>query len=127
MPIIRTNEGEAPKRIVKKAGDYPFEVKDATLKKAQSGNQYIELKLAVGEPGDESTVYDNLTFTESSAWKISQFMYSTELADPANKGTEINLEADDCLGLKGRVKLKVGKDSQKQDKNEVDSYLFEEF
>jgi hypothetical protein len=123
MPIITTNKGDAPKRIILKPGEHNFEVVDANEKKSEAGNDYIELKLRVGE--EQASVYDNLVFTDAAMWKVSQFLYATGLAK--SEGESINLVEEDCLGLTGRCLIKTGKDKNKQDRNEIDSYLFEEF
>ena len=125
MPIITTNKGEAPKRALIK-GEHPFEVIDATEKKSkEKGNDYIELKLRVDANGEKGTVWDNLTFTEASMWKVSQFLYATGMCKV--EGESINVVAEDCLGLTGRAVFKIGKDSNKNERTEVESYVFEEF
>ncbi len=106
--------------FVHPAGDYSFEVVNAEEKKSKSGNDMIELTLLV----KGSKVYDNLVFIEKVFWKIDQFLKST--GSHPGEGKEINVEADDCVGQKGRVRLSVGKNDKGNERNEVECYLWEE-
>lgn len=103
------------------AGDYQFEVVNAEEKRSKAGNDMIELTLSI----EGSKVYDNLVFTEKAFWKVDQFLKSVG-AHPG-EGKSIDVEADDCVGQRGTVTLRVGKSDKGNDRNEVDCYTWEEF
>lgn len=103
------------------AGEYPFEVVNAKEARSKNGNDMIELKLDI----NGSKIYDNLVFTDKAFWKIDQFLKAVG-AHPG-EGKDITVEADDLIGHKGTCKLRVGKTDKGNERNEVESYTWEEF
>jgi len=103
-------------------GEYDFEVVDAKERISQSGNEMIELKLRLQ---GEVHVFDNLVFTEKALWKIDQFLKAVGAHPGEDK--DITVEADDCLGHRGRCQLKIetytGRNGEIR-KNVVDAYVF---
>ena len=59
-----------PNRL--RPGDYQFEVVEAEERESKSGNTMISMALRVKISGREVTVYDRLTFTDPSLWKVGQ-------------------------------------------------------
>ena len=71
-----------------------------------SGNEMISLTWEVD--GNHALIYDNLVFTEKAAWKIDTLLKATGHA-PANKGDEIELNADDMIGWAAPLNVGVDK------------------
>lgn len=104
-------------------GIYPFAVMKAedTVSKA-SGAPMIKLQLTVYGDGErQMTVFDYLL--ESQVKKLSEFCEVTSLTANYEAGT---LEADDCDGKQGWLKLKIDKgNGDFGPKNAVSFYCFE--
>lgn len=117
MPTYKQNQGAD----LLPDGIYPYYVRNAKLGTSSNGNEKIELTLQVN---GTYTVFDNLTFTENSGWKIDQFRISSgEVLGAA--GSEASLEADDCLQRRGELELgtqEFPKDSGRM-RNYVVGYL----
>lgn len=115
MPTFTASDGFP----IAPAGIYPFEVLEATEKTAKTGNAMIGLKLRIfGE--EQYTVFDNLVFTQSAAWKITEFMRAVGYEVPT--GTDAALEAYQCLGKTGEAQIGV-RSYEGRDQNTVASYL----
>ena len=99
-------------------GIYPFEVVNATEKVSNAGNAKIELTLLVGP--DHTRVYDNITFTEASAWRITAFLQATGTFLKANE--EVSVEAEDCIGRKGECSI-ITETYNGRTRNRIDAYL----
>jgi hypothetical protein len=99
MPTYKQNQGAD---LLDK-GVYPFYVRNAEETTSTTGNPLIKLTLQVN---GTFTVFDNLTFVENAFWKIDQFRIATgeKLGRP---GSEIVLEADDCIQRKGEVAIDI--------------------
>ena len=96
MPEYTTGHDETlPK------GSYDFTVVDATERTSQSGNTMIELELMVkGSGGGKNggvRIFDHLTFTPKSFWKIDAFRIAT--GEKLTPGQTVSFEAEDCQGL----------------------------
>jgi Protein of unknown function (DUF669) len=98
------------------AGTYTFEVVEARNSIAKSGNEMIDLTL---ELSTGSKVYDHLVDHPKSIWKIDEFCEAIGY----EPGDEEDLDASDCLGATGRVKVRVGETDQGRSRNEVVQYL----
>jgi hypothetical protein len=98
-----------------------FRVIDAKETRSQAGNSMIELKLRVN---DEATVYDNLVFTEKAFWKVDQFLRA--VGSHPGEGKDIEMTAEECIDMKGTLKIKHGKTLGGNPKNEVDAYTWKE-
>lgn len=99
-------------------GAYPFEVTAASEKTSQNGNAKIELTLEVGP--DRVKVFDNLTFTAASSWRIDAFRLAT--GDIIKGNIEVSIEAEDCIGRKGQCAI-ITETYNGRTRNRVDSYL----
>ena len=88
-------------------GSYPFTVVDATERTSQSGNTMIELELMVKGPDGKNGIrlYDHLTFTPKSFWKIDAFRIAT--GEKLTPGQTVSFEAEDCIDRDGKVWLTV--------------------
>lgn len=108
-------------------GDHRFKIVNATEKTARnSGNPMIEVESRVINPdGSEGRkIYDNLVFTEKALWKIDQFLAA--IGAHPGKGKKITLDAEDLIGREFRAQVIITKDNKDRDRNEIESYLFEE-
>jgi hypothetical protein len=115
---------QSPQFKVLPAGEYPFRVLDAIEKRSKSGNDMIELKIAVGDSAaEEVTVFDYLVFDGKSEWKIDAFLTSCGMHP--GEGVEADLNPNEFIGWEGRVRVKVEKYDGK-DQNKVAAYTFEE-
>ncbi len=99
-------------------GIYPFEVVGASEKVSNNNNAKIELTLEVGP--DKVRVFDNLTFTASSSWRIDAFRLST--GDIIKGNIEVSIEAEDCIGRKGMCSI-VTETYNGRTRNKVDAYI----
>jgi Protein of unknown function (DUF669) len=105
-------------------GVYDFVVVDAIEKQSQNGNPMIELKLMVNGPDGSKNggirIFDHLTFTPKSYWKIDAFRIAT--GEKLVPGQTVGFEAEDCVDRSGRVWLKV-ESYQGRNRNKVGEYL----
>ena len=105
-------------------GAYEFTVVDATERESQNGNTMIELQLMVKGPGSGKNggvrVFDHLTFTPKSYWKIDTFRVAT--GEKLVKGQTVSFNAEDCIDRSGKVRLTI-EAHQGRDRNRVDTYL----
>ena len=99
-------------------GIYPFEVVGASEKVSNNNNAKIELTLEVGP--DKVRVYDNLTFTAASGWRIDAFRLST--GDIIKGNVEVSIEAEDCIGRKGMCSI-VTETYNGRTRNKVDAFI----
>jgi hypothetical protein len=102
-------------------GDYDFIVDDATEKESRQANAMIELQLVIEHNGSRTRVFDYLVFTPRAFWKIDHFLSAT--GEKLVEGQEFTLEAEDCIGRKGRCHLIVD-NYQGEARNKVDDYLW---
>jgi hypothetical protein len=119
--IIREQREFAEKNVLPK-GEYDFEVmaaEDAVSKR--TGKEMIKLTLKVwGLDGKERSVTDYLL--GAMEHKLYHFAHATGLGEQYRDG---GLEAIDCEGRSGRVKLKVESSDQYGTKNAVVDYVAE--
>jgi hypothetical protein len=124
MPTYTTGkpeQGGGSQPLLPVGEELPFSVIDAKETTSKAGNSMIELKMRVN---DEATVYDNLVFTEKAFWKVDQFLRAVG-AHPG-EGKDIGMTAEECIGMKGTLKIKHGKTLGGNPKNEVDAYTWKE-
>jgi hypothetical protein len=118
-----TGSAEAGNRFLVPDGIYEVEVINAIEKTSKtSGQPMIELKVqVVGQNGDHGPkFFDWLVMSEGGAWKIDSFLVAA--GKHPGEGVEIELEADDLIGVAVRARLK----QRKKDNGtvmEVDAYL----
>jgi hypothetical protein len=103
-------------------GVYTFICIDAVEKTSQAGNTTIELQLMVKEAnGDnEVRIFDHLTFTPKSTWKIDDFRAAT--GEILVKGQRSRFESEDCIDRQGKVRLKI-ETFEGRERNKVEEYL----
>lgn len=128
IPFSADKPKTAPDYKVLEPGEYPFEIIDAKEGKTdkdgpklKAGTPKIELKLRVN---DEVTVYDNLFFSTSTFWKVDALLAA--IGKHPGEGKDIEIEAWELIGDKGRVRIKTGKTAGGQPRNEVEGYVFDE-
>lgn len=104
-------------------GNYSFEVlKAENAKSKSSGADMIHLTLKVYNKEGKSKLVDDYLL-EKVAYKLKHFCEAVGLNKHYEKGT---LDAADCQGKGGTVKLKIGKpNGDYAAKNEVNDYLTE--
>lgn len=104
-----------------KAGTYQFEVVEAVNSRSKPspryprGNDMIELTLEVA---GGTTLFDHLVDNPKSIWKIDEFVEATGIEPGGDE-----LDASDCLGATGLVKLGLGESNTGRTRNEVVQYL----
>lgn len=101
-------------------GEYDFSVTNAEETTSSKGRAMIKLRLKVFSGAVETSVFDYLVFTDKSQWKIYSFCKAVGLAEKFKAG---EIEALDCQGRTGRVKLKIDKSDGYDDKNAVAHYV----
>lgn len=124
MPSFRpkTDKELAAENLLPIDPIYDFEVMGAELTRSKSsGNEMIALKVGVfTETGACRFVNDNLVFTEKAMFKVSQFCKATGLYERYKAG---NLDAEDCKGRTGKLKLGIEPEGEFPAKNKVASYI----
>jgi hypothetical protein len=125
MITFKASEPRPPQTALLKPGDYAFRVLDAGEKRSQNGNEMIELKLDVYVKGgaDQSIVYDNLVFTEKSAWKIDTFLMACGM-HPGD-GADCHILGSELVGWEGHLRLANEKDQNGNLRNKVAAYLWD--
>jgi hypothetical protein len=98
-----------------KEGTYKFEVVEAVNARSSKGNDMISLVLEVG---NGTSVFDHLVDNPRSIWKIDEFCECTQLVVAGDE-----LDASDCLGATGMVKLGLGESNTGRTRNEVVQYM----
>jgi Protein of unknown function (DUF669) len=116
MPSTKYDPNSNPFELIP-VGEYDVEVVEAKERTSAAGNPTISLQLKLE---NNRRVFDNLTFTEKSAYRIANFMEAAGM----DVGDNLDLSAQDCLGKSVRVKLGVRKNSKNQrDENTVLEYF----
>ena len=119
MPQSQTRHEE-----VLPEASYDFTVVDATERTSQSGNMIIALQLMVkgpsGNQNGEVRIFDHLTFTPKSYWKIDSFRTAT--GEKLTPGQTVSFEAEDCIDRTGEVWLTVER-YDGRNRNKVGEYL----
>lgn len=107
-------------------GEHTLRVVEAKEDTSKGGNDMIKLTLQVvrkdGSKGPK--LFDYLVFTAAAFWKVDQFLKAAERHPGA--GEEINIDADDLIGIEVEAELKIEEHEGKKS-NKVESYLFDEF
>ena len=80
---------------------------DAQEKTSSTGNQMIEIALAVTTPDGKNgpRVWDRLVFSPKAYWKIDAFRIAT--GETLTKGQSVTFEAEDCVDRQGKVRLMI--------------------
>ena len=87
-----------------------------------SGNDMIELLWNIDD--NNAHVFDNLVFTEKSAWKIDTFLKATGHA-PESKGAEVNMDVEAMIGWRSWLNIGVEDDrlNEGQKRNKILQYI----
>lgn len=108
-------------------GEYDFEVVKAENKISKpkngerEGSPMIKLDIRLYlDDGAMRMVSDFLVFKESSMFKISQFSKCVGLYELYKAG---KIDAEDCVGRGGKLKLKIDPEGEFPSKNSVKSYV----
>lgn len=89
-------------------GDYEFTVTRAFERVSHSGNEMLEMELAVDVGREQPiTVYERLVATPAAQWKIHQFCHCVGL----DYGTG-ELMPDDVVGKAGKARFELGEPRQ---------------
>jgi hypothetical protein len=109
-------------RFLVPPGIYEIECIDAKEKTSKGGNPMIELNWQiVGENGEHGPkLKDWLVMSEAVAWRIDAFLVAA--GKHPGEGVEVELDADDLIGVAVRARLKQEKDA-KGTNMRVDAYL----
>jgi|GEM_PF-3107820 hypothetical protein len=98
---------------------YPATIKGAREGVSKSGgNDQIEL---VWELDNGHLIYDYLTFTSKTGFKVDSFLKSIGIA-PDAKGVEIEIDAADLIGKRAFLDVRIEKDDYGT-KNKVSKYI----
>jgi hypothetical protein len=113
------------------AGEYPFRVLEVNEMRPTStdGTPMLPIKLEfTNDEGHTTTVYENLLFKDSCAWKTKAFLKAIS-GGRLEVGRQINFADPTFLGWikrqTGRAKLKTSEVPGKAyERNEIASYVF---
>jgi hypothetical protein len=112
-------EAEAQSSGLWPDGTYDYEVKEATEKTSNAGNEMIELQVWLfDKEGGRRMVFDYLT--EKAVWKVRQFAASCALLDQYEGGILI---ANEMVGRQGRCIVGTQKSEGYAPKNVIKSYV----
>ena len=103
------------------AGNYIFEVLEASDEISKAGNDMIKIKLRIFMPdGRERVLFDYLM--EAFEYKLAHFFEAVGLWDKYSAGS---VSADDCWGKSGECKVYIKKDKNGiyADQSAVADYL----
>jgi hypothetical protein len=82
-------------------GFYWFRIKNAKENTSTKGNNKIELEIEI--QGSPTIVYENLTFSEKSFWRIDEFRTAT--GEKLASSGEVTFNAEDCIARTGCCEL----------------------
>lgn len=119
MQFDPQNEKDIRAKMVLPAGDYDFEVAEATDTTSKKGNEMIALKLRVFCP-DGSTRQISDWLLPTMELKLNRFCHATGLQDAYFAGA---IDAYACLNVAGRCKLIVQEQEGYGVQNSVKDYL----
>lgn len=102
-------------------GEYNFEIIGAENKRFSTGSDGIALKVGVHtDTGAVRFVNDNLVFTDKAMFKVSQFCKCVGLVTQYEAG---ELDAEDCKGRVGKLRISVEPEGEYPAKNKVAGYI----
>jgi len=106
------------------AGEYEVEILDAEEKESKKGNDMIVLKCRVIVGGEQkgAKITEHLVFTPKAFFKVDQVRAAVGF--PITPEEEVDVEAEDFVGKRGRVILKVKEDDDRW--NEIDRWVVPE-
>lgn len=117
---------EATPGALLEPGDYDFEIIDAKegrterdSLKLKANTPKLDIKLRIA---GQVSVYDHLYFAQSTYWKIDHLLKS--IGKHPGDGEVIELDAYDLISERGTLRLRIGKSSTGQLRNEVDAYTW---
>lgn len=102
LPRINFADIKGPEPVP--AGEYLVEVQTAVEAVSKAGNPKISLRLRiVGGAFDGKNIFDDLTFTENSMFRIKQFMIATG-SDPEFEG---DVDVEEFIGKTVMAKVVI--------------------
>jgi hypothetical protein len=106
------------------AGEYEVEILDAEEKESKAGNDMIVLKCRVIVGGEQkgAKITEHLVFTPKAFFKVDQVRAA--LGETIVPDEELDVEAEDFVGKRGRVILKIREDDDRW--NEIDRWVVPE-
>ena len=124
MASYTAGKPDAPRELLE-PGDYDCVVVAAEETVSSKGNDMIKLQAqalnAEGEEIQGALLYEYLVFSEKAFFKIDQFRLSC--GEEITEGEEVDIQADDLIGCKCRVRVIVGDNGKGSDRNEIDCFL----
>lgn len=127
MKVNPKSEQEFKSRNLLDPGTYDFTVLNAVEKVSKnSGEPMIEIIIHVfGMDGRRFTIYDYLIDKEPMDFKLRHIAH---ISGVLNKYEEGEVNANDLIGKKGKVKVSIRKDTTGiyGDKNQIVDYIVEE-
>jgi len=119
MPIKHTFGDEDNRPDAMPPGVYPATIKSAEEKVSKSsGNDMIEI---VWQLENGLTIFDYLTFGPKTLFKVDTFLKATGHAP--EKGKEVEINAEDIIGRRAFLDLRVEDEPQYGKKNKVNKYV----
>jgi len=105
-------------------GEYEVEILDAEEKESKAGNDMIVLKCRVIVGGEQkgAKITEHLVFTPKAFFKVDQVRAALGFAVVPEE--EVDVEAEDFIGKRGRVILKIREDDDRW--NEIDRWVVPE-
>lgn len=100
-------------------GEYSFEVSGAEAAQSKKGNDMIVLTVRVYKP-DGSFVLVTDYLLEAMLYKLLHFCQAVGLEEKYNQGI---LDANDCIGKTGVLKLKIDPEGDYPAKNSIKDYV----
>ena len=101
-------------------GEYEFEVINAVEEVSSGGNPMITMQLRVIPAG--VVVFDRLVFVDKQGNRMRIDSFRASIGENVVENEDVNVEADDLIGRKGRARLKVG-EWEGRKRNEVSAWL----
>lgn len=109
-------------------GMYPFVVKEYEQKISKSGNEMLQVRLAImDKDGSQRNLTDYLVATDQMMFKLKHFCETIGFEKEYEKG---NFEPSKCIGRSGKALIGIQKGSAKQDgtgsypdKNSIKDYV----
>lgn len=123
MQFNPEEEQDIRKAMLLEPGEYDFQVQEAEDKTSKQGNEMIALNLKVyGPDGGTQFIRDWIVYTDSAMnrLKLRRFCEAADMLEAYRSG---HIDAIDCVGRSGRVKIAIRTDDQYGPQNCVRDYV----
>jgi hypothetical protein len=105
-------------------GEYSLKVIDAKEGLSKKGNPMITVRFEVSDNFQKvGTVVDYLTFSESTHWRVNQFLKGC--GKHPGDGEDVEMDSDEMIGWETDAQLKIGTGSDGKKRATVAEYLFD--